>query len=76
MKSLILTALVAAMKAYVGRGLFERIYALVTELMSSQYLTGADKMARVLEVMKQEAADLSTTLIRAAVEVILLKLKG
>lgn len=75
MKALLLSTIVAALKAYVGSGLFTRIYELVVGLMNSE-APGQDKMQTVINTIKQEAFIVSTTLIRAVVEVILLKLKS
>ena len=73
MKSLLLAAVYNALKAYVGAGLFNRIVAHAAMLMSDTCLTGQEKMAAVIAFANQEALNLSTTLIRAIVEVFLLK---
>lgn len=73
MKSLLLAAVYNALKAYVGAGLFNRIVAHAMLLMGDKDLSGQDKMATVIAFANQEALNLSTTLIRAIVEVFLLK---
>ena len=75
MKALLLSTIVAALKAYVGSGLFTRIYELVVGLMNSE-APGQEKMQTVIDAIKREAFTVSTTLVRAVVEVILLKLKS
>lgn len=75
MKSLLLAAVYNALKAYVGAGLFNRIVAHATLLMSDNDLSGQEKMATVIAFANQEAMNLSTTLIRAVVEVFLLRQK-
>lgn len=76
MKSLLLATIIAALKAYVGGGLFQRILALVVGLADRQELSGQEKMALVLDTARREAMGLGETLVRAVVEVILLKLKA
>jgi hypothetical protein len=76
MKTLLLATIVAALKAYIGGGLFQRIYALVETLAKQSEMTGSEKMSAVLNTVKEEAKEVSTYLIRAVVEVVLLKLKG
>jgi hypothetical protein len=76
MKTLLLATIVAALKAYIGGGLFQRIYALVETLTKQSEMTGSEKMIAVLATVKDEAKEVSTYLIRAVVEVVLLKLKG
>lgn len=73
MKSLLLAAVYNALKAYVGAGLFNRIVAHAQMLMDDQVLTGQEKMLTVIAFANREAMNLSTTLIRAIVEVFLLK---
>jgi hypothetical protein len=76
MKAILLATIVAALKAYVGGGLFQRISALVIGLMERSELTGQQKMALVIDTAKREAMGLGETLIRAVAEIVLLKLKG
>lgn len=76
MKALLLATIIAALKAYVGGGLFTRIGDLVTMLSGREDLSGSEKMGLVIEGAKREAATLSETMIRAVVEILLLKLKG
>jgi len=73
MKALLLAAVYNALKAYVGAGLFNRIIAHAQMLMADTQLSGQEKMAAVLAFANQEALNLSATLIRAIVEVFLLK---
>lgn len=72
MKALLLATIYSALRAYVGAGLFNRITAKVVELMTSP-LPGQEKMQIVIEFAQSEFLGLSTTLIRAIVEVFLLK---
>lgn len=72
MKSLLLATIYSALKAYVGAGAFNRITSKVIDLTASA-LPGQEKMQIVIEFAQQEAMNLSTTLIRAIVEVFLLK---
>jgi len=72
MQSLLLSTIYNALRLYVGSGLFNRIIAQVIAVSTSQ-VSGQEKMAMVLEFAKREAMNLSETLIRAVVEVFLLK---
>ena len=72
MKALLLATIYSALKAYVGAGLFNRIVDKVTELTYSP-LPGQEKMQIVIEFAQSEFLGLSTTLVRAIVEVFLLK---
>ncbi len=76
MKSLLLATLAAALRRYAGAGLFDRIATLVVSLAYDSNQTGAEKMAQVLAFVEAEALTASTTLVRAIVEVVLLKLKA
>lgn len=76
MKALLLATIITALKAYAGSGVFSRIASLVFMLSSDSAMSGADKMKMVVNTMKNEAAELGETLIRAVAEVVLLKLKG
>ena len=71
MKSLLLSALYSALKAYLGSGVYNRIAGEVMNLMAASGLSGAEKMARVLAFAQREAITASEYLIRAAVELIL-----
>ena len=71
MKSLLLSALYSALKAYLGSGVYNRIAGQVMILMSATDMTGAEKMANVLAFAQREAITASEYLIRAAVELIL-----
>ena len=71
MKSLLLSALYSALKAYLGSGVYNRIAGEVMNLMAASGLSGAEKMARVLSFAQREAITASEYLIRAAVELIL-----
>lgn len=73
MKALLLATIYSALRAYVGSGLFERIVTQVRVLTAVSEMTGQEKMAAVLDFTKQEALNLSDTLIRAIVEIYLLK---
>ena len=76
MKTILLATIIAALKAYIGGGLFTRIGDLVTMLSGREDLSGSEKMGLVIEGAKREAATLSETLIRAVAEIVLLKLKS
>ena len=71
MKSILLSALYSALKAYLGGGVYNRIAGQVMILMSATDMTGAEKMANVLAFAQREAITASEYLIRAAVELIL-----
>jgi hypothetical protein len=75
MKTLLLNALFTALRLYAGAGLFDRIAACVRSLVASD-LPGADKMSLVFDFLGSEAQAIGTTLVRAIVEVVLLKLKA
>lgn len=75
MKSLLLSALYSALKAYLGSGVYTRIASLVMTLTTYPELSGPEKMAKVLELTKREAITASEYLIRAAVELILYRAK-
>ena len=74
-KSLLLSALYSALKAYLGSGVYNRIAGEVMNLMAASGLSGAEKMARVLSFAQREAIMASEYLIRAAVELILYRAK-
>ena len=65
-----------ALRLYVGGGVFDRIKAEVEALLGADALSGAEKMARVLAFAQAEFRHLSTTAIRAVVEVVLLRVAG
>ena len=71
MKSIFLSTLYSALKAYLGSGVYNRIAGEVMNLMAASGLSGAEKMARVLSFAQREAITASEYLIRAAVELIL-----
>ena len=75
-KTILLSTLYSALRAYIGSGVYDRIKTMVEVLMSDQDKTGAEKMARVLEFSQQEAFSISEYLIRATVELILLRTKS
>ena len=72
MKALLLSTLFTVLRAYVGGGLFDRIAAQVRDL-SGTALTGQERMAMVLSFAARESATLGETLVRAVVEIVLLK---
>ena len=76
MKSIFLSTLYSALKAYLGSGVYNRIAGEVTNLMAASGLSGAEKMARVLSFAQREAITASEYLIRAAVELILYRAKA
>ncbi len=75
-KTLLLSTLYSALRAYIGSGLYDRIAALVVALMAADGKTGAEKMAQVLEFTKHEATSISEYLIRAVVELVLYRAKA
>jgi hypothetical protein len=75
MKSLLLATLYSALRLYAGSGLFDRIAGCVQQLTASD-LPGADKMRLVFDFLGSEAQALGTTLVRAIVEIVLLKAKA
>ena len=76
MKSIFLSTLYSALKAYLGSGVYNRIAGEVMNLMAASGLSGAEKMARVLSFAQREAITASEYLIRAAVELILYRAKA
>ena len=75
MKSILLSALYSALKAYLGGGVYNRIAAEVMAQMQYTGLSGAEKMSRVLAFAQREAVMASEYLIRAAVELVLYRAK-
>ena len=75
MKSIFLSTLYSALKAYLGSGVYNRIAGEVMNLMAASGLSGAEKMSRVLAFAQREAVMASEYLIRAAVELILYRAK-
>jgi len=76
MKALLLATAISAFRMYIGGGVFDRI-ALLVESMDAEFaLSGQEKMAAVLVFAKGEFSALSSTLIRAVVELALIRLKG
>ena len=71
MKSIFLSTLYSALKAYLGSGVYNRIAGEVMNLMAASGLSGSEKMSRVLAFAQREAITASEYLIRAAVELIL-----
>jgi len=71
-----LTAAYTALRLYIGGGAFDRIAAEVKTAMTADAMTGEQKMARVLAFAQAEFVALSTTAIRAVVELVLLRLKA
>lgn len=72
MKDFLLATIYSALRLYVGAGLFERIITKVRTIAPLD-IPGSEKMMMVLEFAKIEAMNLGETLIRAVVEVFLLK---
>lgn len=73
MKAILLATIIAAFKAYIGGGAFARIHSFVMQMTSRSDIAGKDKMTAVLNMAQQEGLTLGETLIRAVVEVILLR---
>lgn len=76
MKSLLLSTLYTALRLYAGADLFDRIAARVLAMVQSPDLTGAQKMAKIMDFFAEEALHLGTTLVRTIAEVVLLKFKA
>ncbi len=74
-KDLLLATIYSAIKAYLGSGVYNRIAGQVMLLMSATDMTGAEKMANVLAFAQREAIAASEYLIRAVVELILMRAK-
>ena len=74
-KDILLATLYSALKAYLGSGVYNRIAGQVMILMSATDMTGAEKMANVLAFAQREAIAASEYLIRAVVELILMRAK-
>jgi hypothetical protein len=72
MKAMFLALAISAFRSYVGGGAYDRVVALVLEIASAE-LTGAEKMERVIAAAKREFRELSSTLIRAIVELTLIR---
>ncbi len=70
-KTLLLSTLYSALRAYLGSGVYDRIVAEVIILMSRESLSGSEKMARVIEFARAEAVTASQYLIKAVVELTL-----
>ena len=70
-KTLLLTTLYSALRAYIGSGIYDRIAAEVVFLTNMDGVTGSEKMTRILEFTKTEAITASNYLIRAVVELTL-----
>lgn len=73
MRSLILSVIYSALRTYAGSDLFDRVVEKVRFLATVKDMTGADKMKLVLEFAQAELLGLGETLVRAIVEVYLLK---
>lgn len=74
-KDLLLATIYSAIKAYIGSGVYNRIAGQVMILMSATDMSGAEKMANVLAFAQREAIMASEYLIRAVVELILMRAK-
>lgn len=74
-KDILLATIYSALKAYLGSGVYNRIAGQVMILMSATDMTGAEKMANVLAFAQREAIAASEYLIRAVVELILMRAK-
>ena len=70
-KTLLLSTLFSALRAYIGSGVYDRIAAEVLFLTNMDGVSGSEKMTRVLEFAKTEAITASQYLIRAVVELTL-----
>ncbi len=70
-KTILLSTLYSALRAYLGSGVYDRIVSEVIVMMSRDSLSGSEKMARVLEFARAEAVTASQYLIKAVVELTL-----
>lgn len=70
-KTILLSTLYSALRAYLGSGVYDRIVSEVIVLMSRESLRGSEKMARVIEFAQAEAVTASQYLIKAVVELTL-----
>lgn len=75
-KTLLLTTLYSALRAYIGSGVYDRIATLVIALTTDTKLSGSEKMAKVLAFAQAEAFAVSEYLVRAAVELVLYRYKS
>ncbi len=75
-KSLLLSTLYSALRAYLGSGVYDRLAGQVALLMTATDMPGSEKMNNVLAFAQREAVTASQYLIRAAVELILYRAKG
>ena len=75
MKALLIGILYAAMRKYIGGGVFDRIKEAV-ETVSDRSIPGAQKRELVLDALTAEARQLGTNAVSAALEVILLKIRA
>ena len=69
-------AIYTAIRLYLGSGVYNRLYAAVVELVSNDTLSGADKMARVLELAQQEAVTASSYVLRGIIEFLVARAKA
>lgn len=74
-KELLLSVVFNTLRLYAGAGLFDRIKEQVLRLRASN-LTGPEKLKIVVDFAKSEFIGVSGALIRAIVEVVLLKQKA
>lgn len=71
-KEVALTAIYNALRWYVGSGVFARVTQMVEEMMSADF-TGAEKREKVVQWAKEEFAFIRGNVVRAIIEVYLLK---
>lgn len=70
-KTLLLSTLYSALRAYLGSGVYDRLVSEVIIMMSRDSLSGSEKMATVIEFARTEAITASQYLIKAVVELTL-----
>lgn len=71
-KDAAITAIYGALRWYAGSGVFDRVTQMVAEMMNAD-LTGAEKREKVVQWAKEEFAFIRGNLVRAIIEVYLLK---
>ena len=74
MKALLIGILYAAMRKYIGGGVFDRIKGAV-ETIDDADIPGAEKRGVVLDALAVEVRQIGTNAVAAALEVILLKIR-
>lgn len=71
-KDAAISAIYGALRWYAGSGVFDRVAEMVEDMMNAD-LTGAEKREKVVQWAKDEFAFIRGNLVRAIIEVYLLK---